>query len=472
MPSSVLERLSSLDRAFFDIEEGPLHMHVGAVAVFESGGLVRPDGGLDADALRHYIAASLDGVPRFRQRVHFLPMLGTVWLDDPDFRIDYHVRHSAVPRPGTPAQLMALAGRIFSQRLDRERPLWEMWLIEGLEGGRFAILTKAHHAMLDGVAGIGVLTTLFSLAPGAIEERRPSERPRATPPRRRDVARALFEQRIAELPEVRSRLSVLAEPTGRERVRHALDGAVQMVRDATMHTPPTPLNPDRIGPHRAFGGRRLALEGLKTIRRASGATLNDVALAVVTGALRRHLERRSVEVTGLSLRALVPVNLRTRESAEAASRTGNHVAMLVVSLPVGEADARRRLERIREHTAALKQGSHEVEAAQLVEEIGDLGPDGLMGLVFNVALHMLPFHVCITNVPGPPVPLYLGPAKLESIFPLVPLFARQSLGVAMISYDGGLFVGVNADLDAVPDLDAVLGDLEASEADLARALGV
>lgn len=471
MPPSVLERLSSLDRAFFDIEEGPLHMHVGAIAVFEGGGLVRSDGGLDAEALRRYLGASLDGVPRFRQRVHFLPMLGTVWVDDPDFRIEYHVRHTAVPRPGTMAQLHALAGQVFSERLDRERPLWEMWLVEGLEGGRFAIITKAHHAMLDGVAGVGVLMALFSLAPGPIDGRRSTRQEKERPPGRWEIARALLDQRVAELPAIGSRIAGLARPDGRSRVRHALDGTFQMVRDALGRTPPTPLNPHRIGPHRAFGGQRLDLERLKAIRRASGATLNDVALAVVTGALRRHLLRRGADVRGLSIRALVPVNLRGRESAGTASRTGNHVAMLVVSLPIGQDDARARLERIREHTSALKQGSHEVEAAQLIEEIGDLGPEGLMGAIFGVALHLLPFHVCITNVPGPPVPLYLGPAKLETLYPLVPLFVRQSLAFAMVSYDGGFYVGVNADADAVPDLDAVLADLAASEDELAASLG-
>jgi WS/DGAT/MGAT family acyltransferase len=198
-------------------------------------------------------------------------------------------------------------------------------------------------------------------------------------------------------------------------------------------------------------------------------TLNDVALAIVTGTLRRHLVRRGTDVTDLELRALVPVNLRGREDGNAAHRTGNHVAMLVVTLPVGEPDPARRLACIHERTMALKDGSHEIEAAQLVEEISDLGPDGLMGMVFSIALRFLPFHVVVTNVPGPPVPLYLGPAKLETLYPLVPLFARQSIGVAMVSYDGGFFVGVNAERDAVPDLDDVLDDIEASERELREA---
>lgn len=466
---SFYERLTSLDRAFLDIESGPLHMHVGAVAVFDGRGLVGPDGALDAATLRQHIASSLVRIPRFRQRVHAVPPLGTAWMEDPDFRIDYHVRHTSVPRPGTRAQLDALAGRLFSQRLDRERPLWEMWLVEGLEDRRFAIVTKAHHAMLDGVEGIGVLGALFSFSPGELGT--PGASDQAPPTQRRTLARALFAQRLEELPVLGARLRELVLPAGRERLRTALRGALHMVQDATAPTPPTPLNPDRIGPHRAFGGRRLSLDALKRTRRASGVTLNDVVLAVVTGALRRHLLRRGTHVEGLVLRALVPVNLRARETESARQRTGNHVSMLVVPLPVGEADPRARLDFVHQHARALKEGSSEVEAGQLVEEIGDLGPDGLVGLVFAVALRMLPFHVVVTNVPGPPVPLFLGSSKLEALYPLVPLFARQSIGLALVSYDGGLFVGLNADLDRVPDLEALLDDVEASERELREVLG-
>lgn len=461
-----------MDRALLDVEDGPLHMHVGVVAVFAGGGLVDPGGALDVRAVRASISASLAQVPRFRQRVHELPLLGSVWMEDPDFRIDRHVIHTAVPRPGTRAQLDALAGRLFSQRLDRERPLWEMWLVEGLEDGRFAVITKAHHAMLDGVEAVGVLAALFSFAPRQIEiggDTRTGVRDEARVDRNA-LARALIDQRISELPKAAARVRDLFSVQGRRRLRDALEGGVRVARDALTPTPVTALNPARIGPERAFGGRRLPLERMKQVRRASGATLNDVALAVVTQTLRRHLTRRGTDVRGLEVRALVPVNIRGREDAVAAKRTGNHVAMLVVALPVGEADPRRALERIHERSKALKEGSHEIEAAQLAEELSELGPDGLLGVVFSIGLRLLPFQVVATNVPGPPVPLYLGPAKLEALYPLVPLFARQSLGVALVSYDGGMFVGVNADRAAVPDLEQVLDDLEQTERALAEAV--
>lgn len=464
MTSREPDRLSSLDRAFLTIESGPLHMHVGAVAIFEGGGLVGPDGALDIATLRSAIARAVAPHPRFRQHVHTFPLLGAVWNDDPHYRLDFHVRHTAIPRPGTDAQLRALAGRLFSQRLDRERPLWEIWLVEGLAGGRFAMITKAHHAMLDGVAGMGLLASLFSLEPVGVEATAAGEPARPEGTGRLELARSLFRRRVDELPKVRARVRELLSAEGRGRARHAIEGALDLLKSGTRSAGATPLNPDTIGPHRAFDGLRLELERLKGVRRALGGTLNDVVLAMVTGAVRRHLQRRGIEPGSVAdLRALVPVNLRPRDASDS---HGNRVAMLIAHLPIGEADPRKRLEAIRAHTSELKTGSHEVEAAELVEELADLGPDGLIGVIFQAALQFLPFHVVVTNVPGPPFPLYLGAAKLLELYPLVPLFARQSFGIALASYDGGLFVGVNADLDALPDLAELMKDIVAAEAEL------
>ncbi len=473
MSTKDADRLSSLDRAFLTIESGPLHMHVGAVAIFDGKALVGPDGALDVTSIRASIASAIASLPRFKQHVHTIPLLGAVWTEDPHYRLDFHVRHTAIPRPGTDAQLRALAGRLFSQRLDRERPLWELWLVEGLSGGRFAVITKAHHAMLDGVAGMGLLASLFSLEPSD----GPSKDSTDSPPSagspepgpveatgRFELARSLFRRRVDELPKVRARVRELLSVDGRGRARHAIAGAIDLLRSGTRSAGVTPLNPDAIGPHRAFDGVRLPLDGLKGVRRALGGTLNDVVLAMVTGAIRRHLVRRGVDLgTVGDLRALVPVSLRPKD---AMASHGNRVAMLIAHLPIAEPDPRKRLETIRAHTVELKSGSHEVEAAELVEELADLGPDGLIGLIFQAALQFLAFHVVVTNVPGPPFPLYLGPAKLLELYPLVPLFARQSFGIALASYDGGLFIGVNADLDAVPDLADLMGDIVAAEAEL------
>lgn len=458
------DMLSALDRAFLTIEAGPLHMHVGAILIFEGGGLVGPDGSLDFATVRRAVGRAIAAHPRFRQHVRAVPLLGAVWNDDPHFRLDFHVLHTAIPRPGTRAQLLALAGRIFSQRLDRERPLWEVWAVEGLEGGRFALVTKVHHAMLDGVAGMGLLASLFSMTPTPLRDEDGPQLASAVQRHPIEIASSLLRKRVDGLPQLRDRMRELLTGKERGRARDALGGAFDLVRSALTPSHATPYNPDAIGPHRVFDGVRLSLERLKAIRRTLGGTLNDVVLAVVTGALRRHLARRGLSPAEVrELRALVPVNIRPKETA---GEHGNRVAMLIVHLPLDVEGPRARLEALRAHTERLKRGSHEVEAAELVEELADLGPEGLVGAVFQAAQHFLPFHLVVTNVPGPPFPLYLGPAKLEELYPLVPLFARQSFGIALVSYDGGLFVGVNADADAMPDLALLLEDLVAAEAEL------
>jgi WS/DGAT/MGAT family acyltransferase len=299
-----------------------------------------------------------------------------------------------------------------------------------------------------------------------VEARRdgPPAAERATEPHPLELARSLFQKRVDGLPQLRDRMRELLTGKDRGRARDALRGAFDLVRSALTPSHATPYNPVAIGPHRAFDGVRLPLERLKTIRRALGGTLNDVVLAVVTGALRRHLTRRGLSPEEVrELRALVPVNIRPKA---AAGQPGNRVAMLIVHLPLGEPEPRARLDALRAHTEQLKRGSHEVEAAELLEELADLGPEGLVGAVFQAAQHFLPFHLVVTNVPGPPFPLYLGPAKLVELYPLVPLFARQSFGIALVSYDGGLFVGVNADAEAMPDLGLLLEDVVAAEAEL------
>lgn len=455
------DQLSSLDAAFLTIESGALHMHVGVVAIFEGGGLVRPDGGLDFAPLRAVLGKAIDGIPRFHQHLRSFPMLGTVWSPDPHFNLDFHLRHTAIPRPGTMAQLHTLVGRVFSQRLDRHRPLWEMWVVEGLENGRFAIITKAHHAMLDGVAGIGVLAALFSLEPQPIPTEAHVSAPPPAEPTAIEHAKALVQKRLDELPQLGNKLRELVA-TERERTRNAARGVARILESALHPATPTPLNPRSVGPYRAFDGARFPLDRLKEIKRALGGTINDVVLSIVTGGLRRYLLASGTDVAQVgALRALVPVNVR-----RGATGQGNRVAMLLARLPIAAADPRARHAAVIADTASLKQGSHEVEAVELVEELADLGPDGLVGAVFNAALHILPFHVVVTNVPGPQIPFFVGPARLVELYPMVPLFAHQSVGIALVSYCGELFVGLNTDADALPEPRVLLDHLRAAEEEL------
>lgn len=468
-----LETLSSTDQAFLDIEEVSMGMHVGAALVFEGGGLVRADGGLDAARLAALIEEGIDGVPRFRQCVREVPGLGAAWVDDAHFRLDYHVRHTAVPRPGGVEQLMKLAGRVFAQPLDRNRPLWELWLVEGLENGKFALIVKAHHAMVDGVAGIGVLASLFGVEPAEREPRPSGWQPRPEPGKL-ELARSLAASRARGVVELfqQARGTLEHRDEALSKARDVASGLFETLREGLAPADATALNPAELSPHRCFGGVRLDLARVREARRLLGGTLNDVALASVTGGLRRYLARRGDPVDTLrDFRAMVPVNLRPRQGA-AAPGMGNHVSLVLARLPIHEPDARRRFDEVKRVCEHLKGDSHEIEGAELIERIGDMGGPNVVSAVFRVAMKLRAFNVVVTNVPGPPCPLYLGTSRMESIWALVPLFSHQGLGIALISYHGGLFVGLHGDPEAVADLDAVGRDIEQSFEELAALVGV
>jgi len=459
------EVLSSLDRAFLTVESAALPMHVGAVAIFEGAGLVGADGSLDVEAVRRVVAGALGGTPRLRQQLHKVPLLGAAWCPASGCALAQHVRHVAVPRPGTPSQWHALVGHLFGLPLDPRRPLWELWAVEGIEGGRFALVAKVHHAMTDGVAGIGVLAGLLTLAPRAIEPVAPVDGAGPPPPGAGEVARELLAHRLAQLPRLGARLVALAT-SERARAFRSARGLVHLLRRALEPAAPRPLSSRAVGPRRAFASARWPLARVQEIRRALGGTVNDAVLAIVAGGLRRHLHARG-DAPPETLRALVPVNLRRGGDAP-----GNRIAMVLAHLPVGLADPRARHAAVRADTAALKQASHEVEAIELVEELADLGPTSLVGVAFAAALHLRPFDLVVTNVPGPPVPFYLGPARLAELYPMVPLFAHQSVGIALLSYCGEIFVGVHTDEDAIPEPAALAAHLREAERELhAAALG-
>jgi WS/DGAT/MGAT family acyltransferase len=456
-----LDKLSSTDQAFLDIEGVAMGMHVGATLVFEGGGGGGGVGGLDAGRLTALIAAGINEVPRFRQCVREVTGLGAAWVDDAHFRLDYHVRHTAIPRPGGVEQLMRLSGRVFAQPLDRSRPLWEIWLVEGLEGGKFALIVKAHHAMVDGVAGIGVLASLFRAEPSEQEPPQAGWQPRPQPGSL-ELARSLVAARARGMVELfqQARSSLEHRDEALLKARDLASGLLETLREGLAPADATALNPAELSPHRVFGGVRLDLARVREVKRMLGGTVNDVALTAVTGGLRRYLARRGDPVDSFhDFRAMVPVNLRPRQGAVAAGM-GNHVSLVLARLPIDEPDARRRFERVREVCGHLKEESHEIEGAALIESIGDMGGPNVVSAVFRVAMKLRAFNVVVTNVPGPSFPLYLGTSRLESMWGLVPLFSHQGIGIALLSYHGGLFVGLHGDPEAVADLDAVGQDIQ------------
>ncbi|MEX5721837.1 WS/DGAT/MGAT family O-acyltransferase [Geodermatophilus maliterrae] len=449
------ERLTTLDASFLYLEDAGAPMHVAGVLVLEP-----VDGGLDA--LAELLEARLPLVPRYRQRVVPVPghLANPVWADDPDFDVAYHLRRSAVPRPGTEAQLLDLVSRVTSRPLDRRRPLWEVYLVEGLAEGRVAVVTKTHPALVDGLGAVDIAQVLLDPTPDVPVPAGDSWTPRRVPGPVELVAGALGEyvQRPTAVVETaRSAVGDLRSTAA--RVRSATGGLVRAARSAVVPAPHSPLN-RRAGTLRRVAVARADLEDLKAIRRAHGGTVNDVLLTVLTGALRDWLLSRGEPVIGsTAVRALVPVSERGEEKG----LPGSSVSAYLVDLPVGEPNPWVRLARLGYAMRSVTSSGRSVRADTLIALTG-FAPPTLHALGARAArgLSRRVFNLVVTNVPGPQVPLYAAGSRMIEVFPVVPLVGGQGLAVGMTSYDGRVYIGLNADRDGVGDVD-VLADLVEQE---------
>ncbi|MFI5365200.1 MAG: wax ester/triacylglycerol synthase family O-acyltransferase [Candidatus Binatia bacterium] len=451
------ERLSALDNFFLVCESPTTPMHVGSTALFEAGSLSTPEGAIDSGRIRHYIASRLDRIPRYRQRLVRIPLeQRTVWVDDPHVDLDYHVQHTSLPKPGDDTQLKQLSARIQTHPLDLTKPLWETWIVEGLQGGRFALIFKVHHCMIDGVSGADLLSVLLSPTAETGIEAPKRWRPHAAPSGaellRDEILQRLegpvsFASRAARHP-----LAVAAE------IGDAVGAVAETLGSTLQSASPTPLN-QPIGVHRRFDWAAMDLGTIKRVKDALGGTINDVVLTTVAGGVRTYLRRRGMQVGHLDFRAFVPVSTR---SAEQRGAMGNRVAGWIVNLPIGEPDALTRFRHVRDATRRLKQSNH-ARGAEVLTGIAEWTSPSLMGMVMRRASQSaLAFNLVVTNVPGPPVPLYLLGSRLQAVYPMVPLFVNLGLGIALFSNAGTLFWGVNADWDVVPDLTAFVGGLQAA----------
>lgn len=466
MAYSHYERLSALDATFLAVEDDNAHMHVGGVALFDAAPLSRADGFLDMDRIERVVEVGLHRVPRYQQRLAYIPLFGhPVWIDDDHFNLHYHVRHVRLPRPGSERLLKRLAGRIMSQRLDRGKPLWELWVVEGVEGDRVALITKAHHCMIDGVGSVE-LTGALMRATAEIERQLDNPPRRLARPAPTPTQLLLGEvgRRAAEpFAALRAARAALADPRGTwDAFSDALLGVGEALGAGLQPASPTPLNTD-IGPHRRFDWLDMPLDTAKEVKVRLGGTLNDVVLATVSGALGRFLHNRGLPVGQLDFRAMIPVNVRTAADRES---LGNRIAMMVARLPLGERDPRRRLQLVSETTRELK-GSRQTLGVQTLEEISDWTLTTLFTAFARLSTVSRPYNVVVTNVPGPQFPTYFLGAPTKAVYPLVPLNRGQALGIALFSYNGGLFWGFNADWDAVPDLHTLVEAIQ-REFDLLR----
>jgi WS/DGAT/MGAT family acyltransferase len=454
------EWLSAEDRMFLRFEGPNVQMHVGALLLFAGGGLVDASGRADLRRIRQHVAANLHAIPRYRQRLHPAPGDGApVWVDDASFELAAHVRHVRLASPGDEDALHRLASRLLSQRLDRSRPLWEMWVVDGLADGRFAIVSKAHHCMVDGIGGADLLAMLLSPMEGGAIQRAPHWVPRPAPSASLLVRDRIARQAHAGRTAAGELWRIVRRPSVLDEWRRSAAGFWKAFGLGVRPAPDSPINRP-IGPHRRFAWFAVELGEVKRIKNQLGGTVNDVVLATVAGALRQFLLRRDPDERPSDLRALVPVSTRAAES----SGLGNHVAAWLLPLPVSEALPHERHERVRATTAALR-GAYGGIGAEMMTGAGS----SLMGLGVRLVERLRPFNIVVTNVPGPPIPLYLLDAELENVYPLVPLFPNQGLGVAVFSYAGTLGWGFNADCHVVPDVDELVDATSSAFHELAAA---
>jgi len=458
-------RLSGLDQSFLHFETPNAYMHVALTAIFEPGSLGSQRGGIDFPRIRRHVASRLHLIPRYRQRLHYTPILSEpLWVDDTAFDLEYHVRHSHLPAPGSAAQLKTLVARLLERPLDRRRPLWEATFIEGLPDGRFAMLIKIHHCLVDGIAGMDILAALLDPAPTTqIEEPQPWTP--APPPSPASLMGEELRRRAAASFGALQRLPALVVSGGAElggRLAH-LAG---LVRTGLGRVADTPFN-QAIGPHRRVEWVSFDLEQVKEVKRRLGGTVNDVVLGIVGGGLRRVVRRAGADANG-TLRALVPVSTRTTTER---GETGNRVSAWIADLPIDESRVLERHRRILATTEALRSNQEE-QATSLLVETAEWTPPIAIAMSIRLIRQVRLFNVIVTNIPGPAFPLHLQDARMVEGHPHVPLFDNQGLGIALLSYDGRLSLGLVADWDVVPDLAQVADDMDAAFKELCDAAGI
>ena len=459
------ERLSATDASFLHIETAHEPQHVGSLAVMEAAPLRDDTGRIRIDELRRRIEGRLHKVPRLRRRVQFVPLSQgrPVWVDDERFDIDYHVRLTALPRPGDDAQLQQLVGRLQSIPLDRARPLWEAWFVDGLAEDHVALITKVHHALGDGIANVDLALTLTDLEPDPPdEEPPPAWYPVPAPSPERLLADSVLEQVQRPARLTRSVARTLRDP--RPPLAEAANAVRTLARFAARPAP-APWNVP-VTPHRRWVSAEISMEVVKAIRSTRTATVNDVVLEGCTAALRDYLLARGEDLTDRTLAAMVPVSRRTE--AEHGDTLGNRVSLIMVDLPVHDDDPVSRLDGIHAQADELK-GSGLADGAETL-----VGVAGSLPMLARPMAHLvsrsIPMNLVITNIPGPPVPLYVMGARILEAYPYVEVIDKEGLTIAVVSYEGRLFFGITADRDVIPDLHLLAEGIEKAVAGLAEAV--
>ncbi len=454
-----MHRMSPLDASFLHLEDDVTQLHIGSVAIFE--GPPPPH-----EEIRAMIGSKLALVPRYRQVVRFVPLaMGRpVWVDDRHFNLEYHVRRTALPAPGGEAELRNLVGRIMSQHLDRAKPLWEMWIAEGLGKGQWALVSKVHHCMVDGVSGTDLLTVILDRERASEPAGRDDWVPERAPGGIRLLGDAIVERTVSPYEGFRAARAALRAPRQFAGVvRDTTRGLIGM-RGLVRRTPPSSLN-GPIGPHRRWGWARSQLSDVKAVRAALGGTVNDVVLACITNGFRRLLLSRGESIDRV-VRTMVPVSVR---SPGERGTYNNRVSAMFAELPVGIEDPRERLESIRAQMEGLKESKQAV-AGEVLTSLSGFAPPMLLALGERVATRVPQRNVntVTTNVPGPQYSLYAAGRRLLEAFPYVPLGGHIRVGVAIFSYDGALNFGVTGDYDTAGDVAVLCDGIEEGMSELVK----
>jgi WS/DGAT/MGAT family acyltransferase len=461
MAQEHLDRLTAVDASFLHQEDADSHMHIGAVTIFEGP----PPPFVE---VAEHIRSRLHLVPRYRQKLAYPPFESgrPLWIDDASFNIEYHVRHSALPAPGTEQQLHRLAARIVSQQLDRSKPLWECWFVEGLEDGRFALIFKTHHALVDGVSGVDLATVLFDLSP--VPQPQPEQEP--WQPRPEPTGAELLAAGIAGFAKTalnvteRTLVAATNPAAAVDALREAAEGIGEVLWAGLNPAPETPLNVE-IGPHRRYAIVRNRLDDFRYVKGVLGGTVNDVVLTVVAGALARWLRSRGVRTEGLELRALVPVSIRPQDQRHA---LGNQLVLMRGPLPVYIRDPVARLLFVKQQMDGLKESKQAV-GARVLADVQQMAPPTILAQASRLQFSTRLFNLIVTNVPGPQFPLYVLGRELLNFFPIAFLPKSHGLAIAIMSYNGAIDFGLLGDYDALPEIDTIANGIEDGLAQLRSA---
>jgi diacylglycerol O-acyltransferase len=455
-----VDRMSPLDASFLHVEDAVSHMHIGSVAVFEGPPPAPED-------FARMVEGKLPAVPRYRQKVRFVPLqlARPVWVDDPHFQLGYHLRHTALAAPGRDRELRNLVGRVMSQQLDRHKPLWEMWIVEGLEHDHWALVSKVHHCMVDGVSGTDLLTVVLDAEPEPARPMPDSWHPEAEPGNTRLVRDALVDLVASPYEQIRALRSATRAP---RQAMGQLGEVVRGLRSWTGVVRPTEVSSlnGPIGPHRRWDWARTTLPDVKTVRRGLGGTVNDIVLTVLTRGFRDLLLSRDENVEGRVVRTLVPVSVRT---AGERGTYNNRVSAMIAELPVGLDDPADRLAAIRAQMDDLKESKQAV-AGEVLTSLSGFAPSMLLALGTRVAMRIPQRNVntVTTNVPGPQHQLFACGRPMIEAFPFVPLASTVRIGVAIFSYNGMLNYGVTGDYDTAPDIAVLCSGVEAGMTELLK----